>query len=133
MYTLDIRTQTRTECIDVTEQVQRVIDEAGLRQGAVIAQVPHTSAACTLNESADPEVGRDLVNYLDRLVPKDRELYGHEEENADAHIKTSLVGSSVHLIVERGRLVLGRWQGVFFCEFDGPRDRKMHLQLLRSV
>ena len=123
---IEIRTQGREELIDVTEQVHRTISEAGSTNGVITLFVPHTTAAVTLNENWDPDVQRDVLDWLRRLVPRDG-LFRHGEGNSDAHIKASLFGPSVQLMLVDGRLRLGRWQGIYFCEFDGPRLR--HLEI----
>lgn len=123
MLTLGIESTQRCQMIDITGQVVRVVSAAGIRDGTCCVYVPHTTAAVTINENADPSVVQDIIRGLDRLVPRSGD-YSHAEGNADAHIKASLIGSSVTIPVENGLLALGRWQGVFFCEFDGPRLRK---------
>ncbi|MBM3307387.1 MAG: YjbQ family protein [Candidatus Eisenbacteria bacterium] len=122
--TITLRTPSRTALVDITRDVERAVAEMGLEHGAVVVYVPHTTAAVTINESADSDVASDIERALSRLVPASRD-YGHTEGNADAHIKSSLIGCSRTLLVRGGRLVLGTWQGVFFCEFDGPRSRKV--------
>ncbi len=129
--TLAIRTQTRVELIDITARVQTILDRSGVEEGICILYVPHTTAAVTINENADPDVQRDLIEHLASLVPANAS-YRHTEGNADAHIKTSLTGSSTTVLIEKGRLLLGTWQGIFFCEFDGPRSRKCHVKILRG-
>ncbi len=131
MTTLHIETRERVQFVDVTEQVAQEIAQSGVRRGAVLVYVPHTTAGVTINENADPSVRRDLQTALERLVPADRP-YSHREGNADAHIKASLVGSSVVVPVEDGRPALGTWQGVFFAEFDGPRRRRLIVQPLND-
>jgi secondary thiamine-phosphate synthase enzyme len=120
--TFSVRTKSRTGLVDVTAEVQAAVSALGLTDGAVLIYVPHTTAAITVNEIADPDVARDIDAKLSSLVPKSRD-YHHAEGNADAHVKSTLVGCSTMLLVSEGRLVLGTWQGVFFCEFDGPRTR----------
>jgi len=126
---LKIKTSQRSEMIDVTSLVQREI-EGKLRDGVVLVFVPHTTAAVTINENADPDVKHDLLKKLETLVPKNESYYQHSEGNSDSHVKTSLVGNSVMVIVTNGRLDLGRWQGIQFCEFDGPREREMYVKIL---
>jgi secondary thiamine-phosphate synthase enzyme len=111
--------------VDVTRDVQKCAREAGLREGHVICYVPHTTAGITIQENADPDVVRDMLWKLEQLVPKDERSYRHGEGNSDSHIKASMMGSSVTVLVESGQLVLGTWQGIYFCEFDGPRQRHM--------
>ncbi len=122
---ISIRTQKRNELIDVTSLVEAQI--AGVSEGLVTIYVPHTTAAVIINEGADPSVADDILNKLSQLVPYS-DNYSHLEGNSDAHIKASLVGSSVSVIISNGRLKLGRWQSIFFCEFDGPRKRKIFLK-----
>jgi len=126
---LSIKTAKRIEMVDITGDVRTIIREEGFVDGLCHLFVPHTTAALTINENADPAVCRDILNHLSRLVPPSSP-YDHREGNADAHIKSSLVGPSETLIVEGGRLVLGTWQALFFCEFDGPRERKVFVKLL---
>lgn len=122
--TITLRTPSRTALVDITREVARAVTEIGLTDGAVVVYVPHTTAAVTINESADPDVARDIEDALSTLVPPSRP-YRHAEGNADAHVKACLVGPSETLLVRGGELVLGTWQGVFFCEFDGPRSRRV--------
>lgn len=129
MRVLSIPTGSRTELLDVTDMLAAALAEEGMRRGAMVAFVPHTTAGITINENADPSVRRDLTNTLARLAPPDLP-FTHLEGNADAHVKASLVGSSVTVPVEDGRLQLGTWQGIHFAEFDGPRRRSLWLQFL---
>ncbi len=122
--TFSVRTRSRCCLVDVTGEVRGAIDELGVTDGAVLVYVPHTTAAVTINESADPDVARDIEKTLGKLVPASGD-YRHAEGNSDAHVKSTLVGCSEILLVRGGDLVLGTWQGVFFCEFDGPRTRRM--------
>jgi secondary thiamine-phosphate synthase enzyme len=130
LITQTVRTRTRSEMIDVTDQVAAAIDKVALREGMVIVYVPHTTAAVTINENADPDVRHDMLKKLDTLVPKHEAYYQHGEGNSDSHVKTSLVGNSATILVEEGRLVLGQWQGIYFCEFDGPRHRNLIIKLV---
>lgn len=123
---LHVRSRQREELIDVTEAVEAALRRAGVSEGLCTLFVPHTTAAVTVNENADPGVQRDLLAHLRRLVPREGG-YAHAEGNSDAHIKSSLVGVSVVLPVVGGRLSLGTWQGVYFCEFDGPRTRRLEV------
>lgn len=111
--------------IDVTAEVQKTVRDAGMSSGRVICFVPHTTAGITIQENADADVVRDLLWKLDQLVPRDEGAYHHSEGNSDAHIKSSIIGSSVTVFVEGGRLVFGTWQAIYFCEFDGPRSRRL--------
>lgn len=120
-----VSTRARSEFVEITRQVQAAVADLGVRDGAVTVFVPHTTAGVTINEHADPDVARDMLYHLDRAVPWDDPAYRHGEGNTAAHIKASMMGSSARVLVEGGRLCLGTWQGVFFCEFDGPRERKV--------
>ena len=126
--TISVRTSSRIEMVDITSQIQKEVDTSGIQDGICIAYVPHTTAGITINEGADPAVCRDITDKLNSLVPPGAG-YRHMEGNADSHIKATLVGSSVTIIVEAGRLVLGTWQKVFFCEFDGPRSRRVYVKV----
>lgn len=121
---LEINTRAREELVDVTDRVEELVRAAGVAEGVCYLYVPHTTAAVTVNENADPDVRRDIIATLAGLVPRGA-AYHHREGNADAHVKASLVGPSQVLPVRQGRLALGTWQGVFFCEFDGPRRRRL--------
>ncbi len=121
---LTVRSSKRVELIDVTSLVDQVVRGSGVEEGTCLVYVPHTTAAVTINENADPSVGRDLVMKLNQLVPRD-EGYAHSEGNSDAHVKSTLVGCSETIPVADGQLVLGTWQGIYFCEFDGPRQRQL--------
>jgi secondary thiamine-phosphate synthase enzyme len=125
-----VHTSTRTQMLDVTDLVRRVVREQRLVDGMAIVYVPHTTAAVTINENADPDVQHDLLLKLNDLIPKNESGYRHSEGNSDSHVKASLVGNSVIVLVERGRLILGQWQGIFFCEFDGPRQRQLLVRLV---
>ena len=120
-----VRTHARSEMIDVTSRVQKLVAKLQAEDGYVIVFVPHTTAAVTINENADPDVKSDMLKKLETLIPKREPYYEHGEGNSDSHVKTSLVGNSVTVLIEDGKLVLGRWQGIYFCEFDGPREREM--------
>jgi len=122
MKTLTLHTKDRTDFMDITVQVQAVADELGMKEGGITIFVPHTTAGITINENADPEVVTDIKSVLEDLAPW-RGRYRHGEGNSAAHIKASLMGSSVRVPVEKGRLKLGIWQAIYFCEFDGPRRR----------
>jgi len=128
---IKVKTEARAEMVDVTAEIQREVKKSGIQNGLGVAFVPHTTAGLTINEHADPDVARDLLETLGRLAPHSA-AYRHTEGNADAHIKASLVGSSVTVLIENGKLVLGTWQGVFFCEFDGPRSRDLYVQIIKS-
>lgn len=125
MKKLQLQTDRRSQFLDITEQIRQAVRELGVTRGAVTVYVPHTTAGVTINEHADPEVARDVIGVLDRLVPWEDPAYRHDEGNTAAHVKAILTGSSARVLVEDGRLQLGTWQGVFFCEFDGPRTREV--------
>lgn len=131
MPVISVKTTARGEMVDITSPVQKEISKAGAADGVCVVYVPHTTAGVTINEGADPAVCRDILDKLNELVPPGAG-YRHIEGNADSHIKASLMGSSVSVIVEKGRLLLGTWQKIFFCEFDGPRSRKVYVQFQRS-
>ena len=128
---ITVKTGSRTEFIDVTSKIQQEISSSGFQSGICMVYVPHTTAAVTINESADPSVKKDILMILNRIVPWEAE-YRHLEGNSPAHLKSTIVGASELVAVENGQLVLGTWQGIFFCEFDGPRTRKVHLKLMNS-
>ena len=125
-----ITTRSRSEMIDVTDRVEQFIRTEQITDGMVIVYVPHTTAAVTINENADPDVKSDMLKKLETLVPKQEPYYRHGEGNSDSHVKTSLVGNSVTVLINHGSLVLGQWQGIYFCEFDGPRKREVHIKVV---
>jgi len=129
---LHVQTRAAHDLVDVTSQVQETLAKAGVTDGILVAYVPHTTAGITIQENADPDVRTDLLLALENAVPARpaRGTYRHAEGNSDAHVKASLVGSSVTIIVERGGLLLGTWQGIFLCEFDGPRTRTVQLKVI---
>ncbi len=127
--TFAVKTSSKTELKDITGEVDRAIQSAGVDRGVCFLFVPHTTAAVTINESADPSVKSDILMVLNKIIPWE-EAYRHLEGNSPAHVKASIIGPSEIIAVEGGRLKLGTWQGVFFCEFDGPRSRKVHVRLL---
>ena len=129
MHTLTIRSTEREQFISITSLLAEFVASHGLRDGLLHLHCPHTTAGLTINENADPSVVRDLLTSLRRLVPE-RGDYTHSEGNSDAHLKSSLMGCTLTLTIENARPILGTWQGVFFCEFDGPRERKLHLMWL---
>lgn len=132
MKILNVTTRTRDEFIDITEKIQKVVSSAGgIENGYCILFVPHTTAGITINESADPSVKSDILMTLNFLIPWEAG-YHHAEGNSAAHVKSTLVGVSQLVSIENNRLVLGTWQGIFFCEFDGPRNRKVHVHLIKS-
>lgn len=125
---LTVQTSVRNEMVDVTERLRRVALSCKMLEGMLVAYVPHTTAGITINENADPDVKSDLLAKLSALVPKEETFYRHAEANSDSHLKAAMVGHTVTVLVEAGRLVLGRWQGVYFCEFDGPRERQWYVK-----
>ncbi len=128
---LSVKTHERTELVDITSEIQDLVRKSGVQQGLCMLYVPHTTAAVTINESADPTVKSDMLKVLNQVIPWDAN-YRHLEGNSAAHIKTTLVGSSELIAIENQRLVLGTWQGIFFCEFDGPRSRKLHVRMVEE-
>jgi secondary thiamine-phosphate synthase enzyme len=124
---ISVRTRSRIEMVDITPAVQKEISKAGLTDGICVVYVPHTTAGITINEGADPAVCQDITKKLNEIAPPGAG-YRHMEGNADSHIKASIMGSSVTVLIEDSRLVLGTWQRIFFCEFDGPRSRKVYLK-----
>jgi len=123
---IKLKTNSRSEFIDITSAVNQGIDKMGISEGFAVIYCPHTTAAITINESADPDVQEDIIMMLDKLIPKSGG-YKHREANSAAHIKSSIIGPSETVLIEEGKLSLGTWQGIFFCEFDGPRQRKVLL------
>ena len=126
--TIAVKTGSRVDMKDITSSIQKEVSKAGTTDGICTVYVPHTTAGITINEGADPAVCQDIIKKLNEMVPANAG-YRHMEGNADSHIKASLIGSSVSVMVENGRLVLGTWQKIFFCEFDGPRSRKVYIKL----
>lgn len=129
---LNLRTKSRTELIDVTREVQQVLMESKIQSGICSIFVPHTTAGITINEDADPSVVQDILKELNKIIPF-QDNYAHLEGNSAAHIKSSVVGASLSVIIENGRLLLGTWQGIYFCEFDGPRHRQLWVKVLKEV
>mgnify|MGYP001132762037 CR=1 FL=1 len=132
MTTIAIRTSAPCEMIDITVRVQEAVRKIGVKNGICLVFVPHTTAAVTINENADPDVPRDILTILDRAIPLSGG-YRHREGNSAAHAKSSLVGATETVIVEDGLLVLGTWQSLFFCEFDGPRSRKVIIKAIATA
>jgi len=129
---VEVRTSRRAELLEVTGRVEEVVARSGVESGVVVVQSLHTTAALTINENADPDVKHDLLAKLEEMVPRDEPYYRHAEGNSDSHLKTSCFGPSLTVVVDGGRLVLGRWQGVYLCEFDGPRERRLAVQVLST-
>ncbi|MDQ0217838.1 YjbQ family protein [Peribacillus cavernae] len=127
-----LKTAKRDEMRNVTTEVQGCIAEAGLESGIAVVYCPHTTAGMTINENADPDVKRDMLRRFDELYPWNHTLDLHGEGNTAAHLKASTVGSSQHVIIHKGSLVLGTWQGIYFCEFDGPRERHFYVKLIEG-
>ena len=128
---LSVKTRSKTEFIDITSDIKSVVKQAGIDQGICMLYVPHTTAGITINESADPSVQSDVLMVLNQMVPWDAD-YRHLEGNSPAHVKSSLVGPSELIAIEDGALIFGTWQGIFFCEFDGPRNRKVHVRIMEA-
>ncbi|MEJ2315044.1 MAG: secondary thiamine-phosphate synthase enzyme YjbQ [Nitrospirota bacterium] len=126
---LNVKSRSRNELIDITKRVEELLAESGMKNGVCYIYVPHTTAGITINEGADPSVQKDILNTLSKLVPHEGG-YRHMEGNADAHIKSTLVGAAEHVLIDEGQLVLGTWQAIFFCEFDGPRHRRVALRFI---
>lgn len=129
MQVIKVRSHQREELIEFTDEVQQALTESGAQEGIVVLYVQHTTAGLTINENADPDVPRDMLHALRTLIPQHGMGFRHGEENSDAHIKTSLVGPSVTVPFVDGKLLLGRWQGIFLCEFDGGRERKVIMMI----
>jgi secondary thiamine-phosphate synthase enzyme len=128
---ITIKTNTRTQILDITTQVQKVVGESGIAEGLCCVFVPHTTAGVTINENADPSVKQDIVMELNKVIPFN-DNYSHLEGNSAAHIKASIIGSSVNVPVKNNNLLLGTWQGICFCEFDGPRTRKFYVKIIEN-
>ena len=124
-----IKTHSRNEWIDITSQVNSAVAKSGIKDGIAVVFCPHTTAAISINENADPTVPKDLTKKLAALIPE-HDHYEHSEGNSDAHLKASLVGAQETLIIDNGKLILGTWQSVYFCEFDGPRTRHFHIKII---
>ena len=131
MKTFSITTSERVDLVEITSQVAQEVTKSGVVTGTVTTFVPHTTCGITINESADPDVARDIKMHLTKLVPQDG-AFRHYEGNSDSHIKTSMIGSSENIFIENGKLVLGMWQGIFLCDFDGPRTRKVYIKIVEG-
>ena len=129
---MNIRTSKHTQMINITETVQKAVTESGVKEGICTVFIPHTTAAVTINENADPDVVRDFTMEINKIVPWE-DGYQHMEGNSAAHLKASMIGFSELVIIDEGRLVLGTWQGIYFCEFDGPRSRKLYLKITEDA
>lgn len=132
MHTFSLKTTERDQIIDITPQVAGLVRQAGMQSGLAVVYVPHTTAGVAVNENADPDVKRDLLMRLDEVFPWKHPKYRHFEGNSASHLKAVMTGSSQTIIVEDGRLQLGRWQGIYFCEFDGPRERTYYVKLIQG-
>jgi secondary thiamine-phosphate synthase enzyme len=130
MTSFNVRTKNRRELVEITDEVNEALRASGVGEGLCVVYCPHTTAAITINENADPDVVHDMLLWMGKSIPKEQDGFRHGEGNSDSHIQCSLVGTSQTLIVDGGKLVLGRWQGVYFCEFDGPRSRTVHVQIV---
>lgn len=126
---ITIQTNTQTQILDITAQVQKVVSESGIAEGLCCVFVPHTTAGVTINENADPSVKQDILMELNKIIPFD-DNYSHSEGNSAAHIKASIIGSSVNIPLKNNNLLLGTWQGICFCEFDGPRQRHFYVKII---
>jgi secondary thiamine-phosphate synthase enzyme len=133
LFTEKLSTHHRSEILDITPRVIELVQKTGIKDGLCIVFVPHTTAAVSINENADPDVKRDITQKLSALIPEKESFYQHNEGNSDSHLKTILTGPSVTLIIDKGKLLLGTWQGIYFCEFDGPRSRTYHVKIIGSV
>jgi secondary thiamine-phosphate synthase enzyme len=129
IHTLSVRTNSRIEMVDITRKIQEQVKNSGVTEGVCHVFVAHTTAGITINENADPSVQSDIIMVLNKII-SDRESYRHSEGNSPAHIKASLMGPNLTILVADGRLLLGTWQGVYLCEFDGPRTRKVHIKIM---
>ncbi|HOJ94572.1 MAG TPA: secondary thiamine-phosphate synthase enzyme YjbQ [Fervidobacterium nodosum] len=128
---IDISTSKRIEFLDITSIVSNIVSESNVKEGICLVYVPHTTCGLTINEHADPSVVSDIINHVNKLVPYNSD-YKHLEGNSDAHIKASIFGSSLSIIISNGKLLLGTWQGIFLCEFDGPRKRNVYIKILEG-
>ena len=131
MQTISVSTKGRFDFVEITHQIREVVRESGVKNGICVVYAPHTTAGITINEGADFSVRKDILKELDKIIPLD-DNYSHLEGNSAAHIKSSIIGCSEQLIIENGDLVLGTWQSLYFCEFDGPRNRKVYVKIIRS-
>jgi secondary thiamine-phosphate synthase enzyme len=127
---LPVSTRRRSEIVDLTDAVRRVARQHNVKEGLAIVYVPHTTAGVTINENHDPDVKQDMLKKLETLVPQQESYYQHGEGISDSHVKTALVGNSATVLIEQGDVVLGQWQGIYFCEFDGPREREVFVKVV---
>jgi secondary thiamine-phosphate synthase enzyme len=133
MELIPVTTRSRNEMVDITGAVERVVRKRGIREGVAVLQSLHTTGALTINENADPDVKHDVVRKMAELVPHVERYYRHAEGNSDSHVKTSMFGPSLTVIVSEGKLLLGQWQGIYFCEWDGPRERRVAVQVMAET
>ena len=126
---LNVNTSRHTQMLDITDMVQKAVTDSGVESGICTVFIPHTTAAVTINENADPDVVRDFTTEINKIVPWE-DGYHHMEGNSAAHLKSSMIGFSEQIIIDKGRLVLGTWQGIYFCEYDGPRYRKVYIKII---
>jgi len=131
LYTIEVPTRSRTQFVEITDRLRHLVAKSGMSNGALMLYIPHTTAGCTINENADPDVVRDMTMFIDELIPQSPK-FRHAEGNSDSHLKSSFFGSSLLVPIENGKLVLGTWQGIYFCEFDGPRKRQAYVTLLAA-
>jgi len=131
MYTINVKTSSKATMLDITSKIQELIDDSKVESGVCTIFVPHTTAGVTINENADPNVVSDILKEVNKIVPFS-DNYAHDEGNSAAHIKASLFGFSQQIIIERGSLMLGTWQGIYFCEFDGPRNREVYVKIMKD-
>ncbi len=132
IYEITLKTTGRNQFIDITRQVESIVLQSGVKRGICVIYVPHTTAGVTINENADPTVRKDIISSLEKLIPWREPFYEHAEGNSAAHIKSSLIGCNQTVIVQEGKLLLGTWQGIYFCEFDGPRTRKVYVKVIEG-
>jgi secondary thiamine-phosphate synthase enzyme len=133
LHTIKLQTSSRDEWQDITGKVESLVQKTGVKEGHVIVYCPHTTAGITINENADPDVVKDVVMRLDEVYPWEHPKYRHMEGNTAAHLKAMTLGSSQQIIIHEGHLVLGTWQGIFFCEFDGPRQRNVYIKMFKDA
>ncbi|SHH12864.1 secondary thiamine-phosphate synthase enzyme YjbQ [Clostridium grantii] len=131
IHTFQVKTNKSTEMIDISSEVKKIVKESGVKNGICMVFIPHTTAAVTINENADPDVVKDFVKEMDKIVPLN-DNYLHYEGNSAAHIKSSMMGFSEHIIIDNGQLILGTWQGIYFLEYDGPRTRKVNIKIMEG-
>ncbi|MCG1021040.1 secondary thiamine-phosphate synthase enzyme YjbQ [Sutcliffiella horikoshii] len=133
IHTINLQTSNRDEWQDITDKVESLVLRTGIKEGHVIVYCPHTTAGITINENADPDVVKDVVMRLDEVYPWEHPKYRHMEGNTAAHLKAMTLGNSQQILIDKGQLVLGTWQGIFFCEFDGPRQRKVYIKVFKDA